>query len=175
MLTKTEILSGRVPEEVYIAALDGTVNLHPLTEAEYAAIRVAESDGMTVKWEYDNVDGKVDKDSGRPVVSIDPTEREKAASIVNAMAVAFSLSTEEEPWTPEEVHSITPPHAVAEMAQHVWRISNLAATADERDEVENGDEVEEVAVQAEQFREDEAGQAPGGDTEERDEACGEAG
>ncbi len=117
ILTKAKILAGKdYRETVEVPSLGGSVEIRPLTQAEYAKIEVMRTEGIVVT-------GKSGK--GRDAdVEVDISKIKEKEIEADCFAVVAGLVTGA-PWTLAEVQEISPAGAVKEIAAEIYRISGV--------------------------------------------------
>lgn len=129
-LSKADILRGTdQAHSFYVEELGGELELHPLTEGQYAQVEGIRGGGIklsggAVMDENGNMDRTATGQNMR--MEIDMEESLRADFEADCAAVAHSLSNREEKWDPSEVMVMRPPGVVAKIAREVYRISGVS-------------------------------------------------
>lgn len=134
-LTKADILAGvRKTKTVSVKALDGEIEIRPVSDAEYAEVEATMAESIKFDTDMEDIDlegnaptelrGKV-----KPIFDVGAFAR--AEHKANCLAASFGLSiSEDETWTPEEVGEL-PAGSAKEIAELVFEYSGVAPGQEE--------------------------------------------
>lgn len=118
-LSRADILAGKDrTKDVFIEALQGEVTIRPLTDGEWSQVEAKQSEGLRVIGsgsQYQDMQ-----------LSVDIQQISQAEHEANFLAVAFGLSVKgEKAWDVGTVKDISPPAAVKQIAQEVYKLSGV--------------------------------------------------
>jgi len=128
-LTKAQVMAGKdLTEEIYVKAWEGTVTIRPLTERQHAQVESIKVTGTKLKGgaQYDS-EGNIDKAASAAGMQaeIDIEKTTYAEFEANATAVFYAMEFEngERLASVEEAMDLTPPGAIKEVAQAIYKLS----------------------------------------------------
>ena len=129
-LSKVDIIQGKDSvRRFFVEEWGGEVELRPLTEGQYAQIEAIRASGMKMRGQpvFDSR-GNVDRiATGKNLqMEIDIEESFRTDFEADCTAVAYSLSSNEETWTVDEVMRLRPVGVVTKIAQEVYRITGVS-------------------------------------------------
>lgn len=128
-LTKAELLQGKTARRtVQIEALDGEVEIRPLTDGEFHQIQQKFVQAVTMRLDISPEDLESELGPDTPKLAsklnteIDVGEFAQADYDSSLIAAAWGLSVGDEEWTMEEVAQL-PPGAAEQIADEVYDLS----------------------------------------------------
>ncbi|KKK94956.1 hypothetical protein LCGC14_2677650, partial [marine sediment metagenome] len=128
-LTKAELLQGRDNKKpVHIEALDGEIEIRPLTDGEFYEIQALfmQAVEMNIGLTKEDLEGKSRLDGAKLAekmnTTVDVGQFAEANHQSDVLAAVYGLSVGETSWTAEEVDSL-PPGSAQEIAEAVYDFS----------------------------------------------------
>ncbi len=128
-LTKAELLQGRNNRKtVSIEALDGEVEIRPLTDGEFYEVQsiFVEAVQMNIGLTKEDLEGKGklsgDALADRMSTTVDVGAFAAANHRADVLAAVYGLSVDNNEWTAEEVESL-PPGSAQQIAEAVYEFS----------------------------------------------------
>lgn len=139
LLTKADILEGKEKrEKVYIKKLEGSLEIRPLTEAEWSKVLAINSRGMSMTT-------KVEVGRGKPKdfdMVMDLEKSSEATSEAERFIVSFGVVSIK--LTPEDVGRLSPAGVAEEIANHILRITGVSLKKTEGEKAKEGESKIEV-------------------------------
>ena len=129
LLTKADILEGKEKiEKVFIKKLEGSLEIRPLTEAEWAKVQAVNARGMsmTTKVKPEEKDAPKEFD-----MSVDLGKSSEASSEAERLVVSFGVANIK--LMPEDVGKLKPAGVAAEIAGHILRITGVRLKVTEKE------------------------------------------
>lgn len=128
-LTKAELLQGSTARRSpHIVALNGEVEIRPLTDGEFHAIQQMFVEAVSMKLDItpEELEAEAGPDTAKLARSlnteIDVAQFAQADYESTLMAAAFGLSVDDVEWVPAEVEQL-PPGAAEQIADEVYDLS----------------------------------------------------